>query len=46
MEGCGLELDERTKTFEARVAELAPTREDVWFNLEIDRLRRAVGRKQ
>jgi hypothetical protein len=46
MDGYALELDERTKTLEARLAELAPTRQDVWFSLEIDRLRRAVDRKQ
>jgi hypothetical protein len=45
MDGYELELDERTKTGEAPVAELAPTRQDVWFNLEIDRVRRAVDRK-
>jgi len=46
MEGYELELDERTKTLAARLAELAPTREDHWLNVQIDRLRRAVDRKQ
>jgi hypothetical protein len=41
-----LELDEKTKTFEARLAALAPTREDHWLNVQIERLRRAVDRKQ
>jgi hypothetical protein len=46
MEGYDLELDERTKTAEARLAELAPTREDRWMNEQADRLRRAIDRKQ
>jgi hypothetical protein len=46
METCRLALDEKTKTFEARVAELAPTREEHWLNVQIDRLRRAVDRNK
>jgi hypothetical protein len=46
MEGYELELDERTKTAEARLADLAPTRDDLWTDLQGDRLRRAIDRKQ
>jgi hypothetical protein len=46
MEGYDLELDERTKTVEARLAELAPTREDHWMNTQVDRLRRAIDRNK
>jgi hypothetical protein len=46
METYRLALDEKTKTFEARVAELAPTREEHWLNVQIDRLRRAVDRNK
>jgi hypothetical protein len=46
MEGYGLELDERAKTAEARLAGLAPTRQDHWMSVQEDRLRRAIDRKQ
>ncbi len=46
MDGYELELDERTKTAEARLAELAPTFEDRWLNVQIDRLRRAIDRNK
>jgi hypothetical protein len=46
MEGYELELDERTKTEEARLADLAPTRQNHWMSVQEDRLRRAIDRKQ
>ncbi|HXJ92768.1 MAG TPA: hypothetical protein VMT20_07780 [Terriglobia bacterium] len=46
MDSYELELDERTKTGEARLAELAPSVEDRWLNLQIDRLRRAIDRNK
>jgi hypothetical protein len=46
MDAWKLMLDQKTMTGEARVAELAPNRDDHWLNVQIDRLRRAVDRKQ
>jgi len=46
MEGYALELDERTKTAAARLAELAPTTEDNRLSVQIDRLRRAIDRNK
>jgi hypothetical protein len=46
MEGYELELDKRTVTGSACLSRLAPRREDQWMNLQIERLRRAIDRKQ
>ena len=42
MDGYELELEERTKTGEAPIAELAPNFDHRWLNVQIDRLRRPL----
>jgi len=42
----GLELDKRTMTRAACLGRLGPTRQDLWMNLQGERLRQAIDRKQ
>jgi len=42
----GLELDKRTMTRAACLGRLGPTRDDIWMNLQGERLRQAIDRKQ
>jgi hypothetical protein len=46
MSGYELELDRRTVTGSASIARLAPRRRDQWMYLQVERLRRAIDRKQ
>jgi hypothetical protein len=44
--GYELELDKRTVTGSAAITRLAPRRRDQWMYLQVERLRRAIDRKQ
>ena len=46
LDAYGLHLDEKTITRTGRLSRLGPTREDQWMNLQGERLRRAIDRKQ
>lgn len=46
LSGYELELDRRTVTGSASIARLAPRRKEQWMYLQVERLRKAIDRKQ